>query len=39
MELDTRLTEKLYHQYITFFDDAEENRRWNPLRAVDWDRM
>ncbi|MEM9192942.1 MAG: acyl-ACP desaturase [Myxococcota bacterium] len=31
--------EKLYHQFRTFFDKAEEKRRWNPLQDVPWDKV
>lgn len=38
-EKDTRLTERLYHQYARFFDDAERERRWNPFRDPPWDEL
>jgi acyl-[acyl-carrier-protein] desaturase len=31
--------EKLYRQFRTFFDDAEQKRRWNPMRDVPWDSV
>ena len=31
--------EKLYQRFRTFFDEAEENRRWNPYRDVPWDKI
>ena len=31
--------EKLYQHFRTFFDDAEEKRRWNPIRDVPWDQV
>lgn len=34
-----RFHEKLYQQFRTFFDEAEEKRRWNPSRDVPWDRV
>jgi acyl-[acyl-carrier-protein] desaturase len=31
--------EKLWKLFRTFFDDAEEKRRWNPYRDVPWDKV
>ncbi|MFW6051953.1 MAG: acyl-ACP desaturase [Myxococcota bacterium] len=31
--------EKLYKKFITFFDEAEQKRRWNPLRDVPWSEV
>ncbi len=31
--------EKLYRQFFTFFDKAEEERRWNPSKDVPWDKI
>lgn len=31
--------EKLYRKFTTFFDDAEQKRRWNPYRDVPWDKI
>ncbi|MCA9575557.1 MAG: acyl-ACP desaturase [Polyangiales bacterium] len=31
--------EKLYQRFRTFFDEAEQNRRWNPYRDVPWDKI
>jgi acyl-[acyl-carrier-protein] desaturase len=31
--------ERLYRLYATFFDKAEEERRWNPYRDVPWDKL
>ncbi len=31
--------EKLYQKFRTFFDDAEEKRRWNPYKDVPWDKV
>ncbi|MBI2896754.1 MAG: acyl-ACP desaturase [Deltaproteobacteria bacterium] len=33
---DSRLAEKVYRAYATFFDQAEAERRWNPYRDVPW---
>lgn len=30
---------KLYQSFTTFFDKAEQERRWNPYRDVPWDRI
>lgn len=29
----------LYEKFMRFFDDAEEKRRWNPLKDVPWDQI
>jgi acyl-[acyl-carrier-protein] desaturase len=34
-----RFHDKLYHQFRTFFDAAEQKRRWNPIQDVPWDRV
>jgi len=31
--------EKLYKEFLDFFDNAEQNRRWNPLRDIPWERV
>ena len=31
--------EKLYRRFRTFFDEAEEKRRWNPYKDVPWDKV
>jgi acyl-[acyl-carrier-protein] desaturase len=31
--------EHLYKEFLTFFDNAEQHRRWNPLQDVPWDRI
>lgn len=36
---DTRRQERLYEMYKTFFDKAEQERRWNPLRDVPYDKI
>ena len=36
---DTRLAEQVYKLYATFFDKAEEERRWNPYRDIPWDKV
>lgn len=35
----TRLEEKLYHEYITFFEKAERERRWNVFSDIPWDKV
>ena len=35
----TRRAARLYKLYATFFDKAEQERRWNPYRDVPWDRI
>jgi acyl-[acyl-carrier-protein] desaturase len=37
--LDTARQERLYRLYKTFFDKAEEERRWNPFRDVPYDKI
>ncbi len=34
-----RFHEQLYRKFVRFFDEAEEKRRWNPLRDVPWDKI
>lgn len=36
---DTRLSQKVYAQYVTFFDKAEKERRWNPFQDIPWERI
>ena len=36
---DTARQARLYEMYKTFFDKAEEERRWNPLRDVPYDKI
>ena len=36
---DTRLSQKVYAQYVTFFDKAEKERRWNPFQDILWERI
>lgn len=31
--------ENLYQRFRTFFDEAEQKRRWNPYRDVPWDKV
>ncbi|WP_394842380.1 acyl-ACP desaturase [Pendulispora brunnea] len=38
-ERDTIRSERIYRQYLGFFDKAEQERRWNPYRDVPWDRV
>jgi acyl-[acyl-carrier-protein] desaturase len=39
MHLDTARQERLYKMYRTFFDKAEQERRWNPFRDVPYDKI
>jgi acyl-[acyl-carrier-protein] desaturase len=36
---DTARQERLYNMYKTFFDKAEQERRWNPLRDVPYEKI
>jgi acyl-[acyl-carrier-protein] desaturase len=36
---DTARQERLYNMYKVFFDKAEQERRWNPLRDVPYERI
>jgi acyl-[acyl-carrier-protein] desaturase len=36
---DTARQERLYRLYSSFFDKAEEERRWNPYRDPPWDKI
>ncbi len=36
-ERDTRLAQRVYQHYVTFFDKAEKERRWNPYRDIPWE--
>src|SRR5262245_30245548 len=38
-EIDTQRAARLYKLYATFFDKAEQERRWNPYRDVPWDKL
>lgn len=38
-EKDTRLAARLYQQYVTFFDKAEKERRWNPYQDIPWEKI
>ena len=33
------MQERLYEMYKTFFDKAEQERRWNPLRDIPYDKI
>jgi acyl-[acyl-carrier-protein] desaturase len=35
----TRLEEKLYKEYMTFFEKAERERRWNVFEDIPWNRI
>jgi len=37
--VDTARQARLYSMYRTFFDKAEQERRWNPLRDVPYDKI
>ncbi len=39
MKADAAKQERLYEMYKTFFDKAERERRWNPLRDVPYDKI
>jgi acyl-[acyl-carrier-protein] desaturase len=39
MLVDTARQERLYGLYKTFFDKAEQERRWNPFRDVPYDKI
>src|SRR5438552_1685467 len=36
---DTARQERLYDMYKAFFDKAEQERRWNPLRDIPYDKI
>src|SRR5689334_20825618 len=35
----TRLEEKLYKEYLAFFEKAERERRWNVFHDIPWERV
>lgn len=35
----SRLEEKLYREYLTFFEKAERERRWNVFTDIPWERV
>jgi len=37
--MKTRLEEKLFKEYMTFFEKAERERRWNVFEDVPWNRI
>ena len=37
--MKTRLEEKLYKEYVTFFEKAERERRWNVFEDIPWERI
>ena len=37
--MQTRLEERLYKEYLTFFEKAERERRWNVFEDIPWDRV
>lgn len=37
--IDTRRQARLYEMYKTFFDKAERERRWNPLKDIPYDKI
>ena len=39
MIIDTAKQERLYNLYKTFFDKAEAERRWNPLRDIPYEKI
>jgi acyl-[acyl-carrier-protein] desaturase len=34
-----RLEERLYNEYIQFFEKAERERRWNVFSDIPWDKI
>lgn len=39
MKSDASKQERLYEMYKTFFDKADQERRWNPLRDVPYEKI
>jgi len=39
MASDSEFHSKLYAKFKTFFDDAEQKRRWNPLQDIPWNEV
>jgi acyl-[acyl-carrier-protein] desaturase len=37
--MTTRLEEKLFNEYTTFFEKAERERRWNVFTDIPWERV
>ena len=37
--IDTARQARLYEMYKTFFDKAERERRWNPLKDVPYEKI
>jgi acyl-[acyl-carrier-protein] desaturase len=37
--METRLEERLYREYISFFEKAERDRRWNVFNDIPWDKV
>jgi acyl-[acyl-carrier-protein] desaturase len=35
----SRLDEKIYNEYMTFFEKAERERRWNVFTDIPWDKV
>jgi len=35
----SRLEEKIYNEYMTFFEKAERERRWNVFTDIPWDKV
>ncbi|WP_437592683.1 acyl-ACP desaturase [Sorangium sp. So ce1000] len=35
----SRLEEKIFQEYMTFFEKAERERRWNVFQDIPWDRV
>ena len=35
----SRLEEKIFREYMTFFEKAERERRWNVFEDIPWDRV
>ena len=37
--METRLEEKIYKEYMEFFEKAERERRWNVFDDIPWDAV
>lgn len=34
-----RRRERMYREYMTFFEHAEKHRRWNPMNDIPWEQL
>ncbi len=39
MSKKLRLEERLYREYMEFFEKAERERRWNVFDDIPWDKI